>query len=446
MEKEEKAAIENIRQTVKMSNLQEKDFINLVKSDFDTVDLEFDQVYTKVDKESTKQCQELGSLSDRMFLEVVNDLFTFYQLTVMSFITEINARNRYSLYQSTIMSMCKAYNIDIPPTACSDYFQSKAAKVHGVHPVMNKNGIISVKLIVEILMPKFEYLGQTTRTATIGLPISHENDQYFYEFAIVPKTISMKDGKVTVIDECNTIDDSTFCDYSQILRSSIYERCGRQAITHSDLSSCEKKIYKTTTPCIYQATQSKILISSFKQVFLLNNNHEKIAGDEPQVSLIERSNAKSMMCGSNMLLLPEVTESSERIVVKDFGSIQSSAESWISQVEYIRIGKFAERSTYFNDEAYDTLARKTDQLVHEKLGPVYENLRPFSFYITSIFGLISTLSCGYFAYKLFKFARNRLSRRSREQEESIPMRQETANPNRSFQNRRRARPFRNYNL
>jgi hypothetical protein len=221
--------------------------------------------------------------------------------------------------------MCKAYNIDIPPIACSDYFQSKAAKVHGVHPVINKNGIVSVKLIVEICMPRFEYLGHRTRTSTIGLPISHENDQYFFEFPIVPKTISMKDGKITVIDECDTIDNSTFCDYSQILRSSIYERCKRQAITHSDSSSYEKIIYKTTTLCIYQATQSKILISSFKQVFLLNDNYEKIAGDKPQVSLIERSNAKSMICGSNMLSLPDLTDSSKRIVEKDFGSIQSSA-------------------------------------------------------------------------------------------------------------------------
>jgi hypothetical protein len=67
MEKEEKAEIENIHQTVKMSNLQERDFINLVKSAFSKVDLEFDQVYKKFDEETTKQSQELGSLSDRIF-------------------------------------------------------------------------------------------------------------------------------------------------------------------------------------------------------------------------------------------------------------------------------------------------------------------------------------------------------------------------------------------
>jgi len=88
MEKEEKAAIENIRQTVKMSYLQERDFINLVKSDFDTVDLEFYQVNTKFDQKTTKQCKELGSLSDRMFLDVVNDLLTYYRLTVMSFLND----------------------------------------------------------------------------------------------------------------------------------------------------------------------------------------------------------------------------------------------------------------------------------------------------------------------------------------------------------------------
>ena len=89
MEKKEEAEIERVRQTIKLSNLQQEDLINLVKSNFDKVDLEFDHVYEKFEEETTKQCQELGMLSDRMFLEVVNDLFTYYRLTVMSFLTDI---------------------------------------------------------------------------------------------------------------------------------------------------------------------------------------------------------------------------------------------------------------------------------------------------------------------------------------------------------------------
>ena len=52
MEKKEEAEIERVRQTIKLSNLQQADLINLVKSDFDKVDLEFDHVYEKFEEET----------------------------------------------------------------------------------------------------------------------------------------------------------------------------------------------------------------------------------------------------------------------------------------------------------------------------------------------------------------------------------------------------------
>jgi len=450
---------EQLEKQIQFSNVETAKLADLTNKDLSNLEINFDNLKRESEKQVNKICQEVGQVTDRVFVNQIKTEIESYKSTILKFLVETNSRARHSSFMTSAIHICRSINRNVDEAACYSYMNLQRMEVTGLTPSIDTYGRTTIKVKVIYSIANLRRIGPITRTLEIGVPIGRKGKTYFYEFTKIPRKITAISNEPIVVDKCteSPVDGSTFCNFENIYNKEFDGNCVKSVVSRNSLA-CPKEILLSSEQCITKVTKDYILVSSFVDFYSIEQEgyigSRKTLSRGPNVTLLKRPEDDTMYgCGTKTSLIKGRTSSeTEMISLENGKSSGKYIHDWLSTGEFGHIASYTNITALHNKEDYKHISELLNaEKVPAALAPMYERLKPYfpTFVICStIIMIVGLLICsirrGYITSSLLRKLWKKRKIQKRRKAEKIAMEQ-IAEDTKTRMKRKR-RDFHQFNL